>query len=818
MSEANVHLPDASNSPTPPVRTLSPTVTLVRPFIIYDSYKPRNLEAAKEYVNFVLAQRFIPPNLLDETDPSEKDSLELPKRNDYDFMSLPKGLGCMQEHLRLEREKRKDGRMVSYLCFDSMFECGNLSKAIALSPTEYDLYLSADTNSAKQVQWFYFAVTNTKKNRTVRFNIKNQTKHPHFYQKGMKPLVFSEKDYNNIYATWTCHVDNLAIAKGSVQKLHGSLNICLDGNEQDLMPSHDTCYNLSFTHTFKHDNDKVYFAYNRPYSFTRLNSFLEHIESKLVASKKSTSWIRPELLVTKENLFYKREILCYSLGNLPVYSITVTGSEANIAARKKHIVITARVHSSETSSSCKVQGILNFLLSSHAAAEGLRSDLVFVIVPMLNPDGVVLGNSRCSLGGYDLNRCWDCPSACKQPTVFAVKQRLRELVRDGKEIFVYCDLHAHSKLLNSFIYACYKTSKGNLCEWAKVRLLPRVLACRCHLFDYHQCSFKVESDKVNTARVVVWKEFKVTNSFTMESSMFAYVLGSEIVMFQERDYERLGEDLMNALHEYMKVIETMQAEFIDDKEWLKPGKLAKLTGILAADQLRLEIQEDKMEERKRRLRNAFKVRTQKAHSVPKEVPTLTKTCILQKAAQCFNSSAVRAAKPSTGKERFDQTKLRINSSSEFTKELPTKLPHSSVNAMGLAEDKLESMLQEFRAPKETKEITKGTLKEDPYSSSILETNIGERRNKRQVVLQKIKTQLTLDLERTKPRHKLLRVESAADSPKPEKAKTTLVLLRSPRHSTSAHKQRLAGDGGKKLNATAYSGLCRLRKNGLCMVG
>eukprot|EP00826_Nyctotherus_ovalis_P029662 TRINITY_DN23513_c0_g1_i1.p2 TRINITY_DN23513_c0_g1~~TRINITY_DN23513_c0_g1_i1.p2 ORF type:complete len:115 (+),score=23.83 TRINITY_DN23513_c0_g1_i1:73-417(+) len=97
------------------VRTLLYTLNLVRPFIIYDSYKPKDLEAAKEYINFVLTQRFIPPNLLDETDPNEKNSFQLPKRSDYDFMSPPKGLSCMQKHLRLEREKRKNGRMaVSY--------------------------------------------------------------------------------------------------------------------------------------------------------------------------------------------------------------------------------------------------------------------------------------------------------------------------------------------------------------------------------------------------------------------------------------------------------------------------------------------------------------------------------------------------------------------------------------------------------------------------------------------------------------------------------------------------------------------------------
>jgi hypothetical protein len=32
---------------------------------------------------------------------------------------------------------------------------------------------------------------------------------------------------------------------------------------------------------------------------------------------------------------------------------------------------------------------------------------------MLNPDGVIHGNYRCSLAGIDLNRVWDNPAPVK---------------------------------------------------------------------------------------------------------------------------------------------------------------------------------------------------------------------------------------------------------------------------------------------------------------------------------------------------------------------------------------------------------------------
>lgn len=44
------------------------------------------------------------------------------------------------------------------------------------------------------------------------------------------------------------------------------------------------------------------------------------------------------------------------------------------------------------------------MMSDDDDAVTLRERYVFKIIPMLNPDGVIVGNYRSSLGGYDLNR------------------------------------------------------------------------------------------------------------------------------------------------------------------------------------------------------------------------------------------------------------------------------------------------------------------------------------------------------------------------------------------------------------------------------
>ncbi len=46
-----------------------------------------------------------------------------------------------------------------------------------------------------------------------------------------------------------------------------------------------------------------------------------------------------------------------------------------------------------------MHGIIDFLTSDNAVAATLRRRFLFRIVPMLNPDGVINGNYRCSLSG-----------------------------------------------------------------------------------------------------------------------------------------------------------------------------------------------------------------------------------------------------------------------------------------------------------------------------------------------------------------------------------------------------------------------------------
>jgi hypothetical protein len=357
----------------------------------------------------------------------------------------------------------------------------------------------------------------------VKFNIINQTKYPHFYKEGMKPAVFSELDHERMYTSWTFRTENVMLNKIPILNTHAPYTRTIKigkfsdiAEKQQASKARPYHFILSFTHTFKNDNDRVFFAFYKPHSFTRMLSFNRRTESQLTKLKVEHTMIvnkltrnkgplpekekicngTDEFVIEVNDIYYKRERLCLTLGHIPVDIITITSNQET-DIEKTYIIITARVHAAETAGSFKVQGVINFLLSKNSFAIDLRNHHIFIIVPMLNPDGVILGNNRCSLAGYDLNRCWGAPNRRVQPSVYKLKSLLTNLCFiQKKKILVFCDLHGHSKLLNSFVYACHEESIGTLCSWTQVRLLPRLLAKKTHLVNYHQCSFRVESDKV----------------------------------------------------------------------------------------------------------------------------------------------------------------------------------------------------------------------------------------------------------------------------------------------------------------------------------
>lgn len=85
---------------------------------------------------------------------------------------------------------------------------------------------------------------------------------------------------------------------------------------------------------------------------------------------------------------------------------------------------------------------------------------------MLNPDGVIVGNYRCSLAGQDLNRQWSDPRKRLFPEIYSTRATIKKTI-ENRKIELFCDFHGHSRKMNIFLYGCETNEDKN-----SVKLFP----------------------------------------------------------------------------------------------------------------------------------------------------------------------------------------------------------------------------------------------------------------------------------------------------------------------------------------------------------
>lgn len=427
------------------------------------------------------------------------------------------------------------------LTFDSEFESGNLLRAVQKSDAAYDLFLRSDLHTGGHTQWFYFAVSNTHPAALVRlaeqgvqvppvrarFNLVNFTKPDSLFNLGMRPVVYSCLD---------------AAAKGTGWLRAGS-DISYNANNyarSNTAGEGVNCYyTLSFTMEFHNPKDTVLIAYSYPYSFADYRAHISRIltrpgASDIIRQTRLCQTLGGEdcdlLVISNFKDKEKERIGPITLAQMETYkggneaAAALNGRDRREAAAraanqkplKPALFVSCRVHPGETPASWMMKGMLDFLSSECAQAVLLRNVFVIYIVPMLNPDGVIYGNNRCSLSGVDLNRQWKIPMKGMHPTIYHLKTFM-QLQRRVREVPLYIDLHGHSRKYNVFMYGCDDKKRPK----PQVRAFPRFFAMH-HVGKkyvcYQDCSFHVKKGRESTARVVVARELNIPCSFTLEAT------------------------------------------------------------------------------------------------------------------------------------------------------------------------------------------------------------------------------------------------------------------------------------------------------------
>ncbi|KAK4871843.1 hypothetical protein RN001_015967 [Aquatica leii] len=384
------------------------------------------------------------------------------------------------------------------LTFESRFECGNLRKAIQVEQFEYELFLTPDTYTNKGFQWFYFEVANMLAENEYTFNINNFCQSKMLYMEGMHPLMFSVIDHQMTGAGWKR-------TTGSVAYFSNNYTNKTDDIEYKT---------LSFSLTFPHSYDFVYFAYHYPYTYSRLIHLLEPL---------------PQL--TSSKIYLKIDRLCKTINNfngVPLLTITarsLSDGGFEIPYKKRPIVfITGRVHPGESNASWIIEGIIKFLLNENDInAIIARQHYIFKIVPMLNPEGVIYGNTRRGLTGIDLNRCWNRPSKCICPEIYHTKRLVAFAKHEIKHpVAAFIDIHGHSKKKFFFLYGCNPKLSWDKMDKKKgdssdlLSMIPNTIHNINPNMQLSSCQNRIRKHKESTARVVFWREFDIKHSYTLE--------------------------------------------------------------------------------------------------------------------------------------------------------------------------------------------------------------------------------------------------------------------------------------------------------------
>ncbi|KAK3798821.1 hypothetical protein RRG08_007178 [Elysia crispata] len=466
------------------------------------------------------------------------------ERSSRDFSPLPVPEGCCPS-----------------LVFESRFECGNLRQARRVGQFEYELVLKPDLYTLRHTQWYYFRVTNAVPGVTYKLRIVNLLKRDSLYNHGMRPLLYSENDA-------------LEKQRGWVRTGH---HICYSRNFTNhncpLLQRGVTYHMLEWQMEFHNPDDTYYLAHCYPYSFTDLKEDLE----VLMNSEERAQVTR-------------RQVLCETRAGNSCFLITVT----NFASKeeKKGIVISGRVHPGESQASWMMKGLLEFITGPDPEAQELRDKFIFKIVPMVNPDGVIVGNYRCSLAARDLNRNYRHPRRENFPVIWHIKNMVDELSKTC-EIALYCDLHGHSRKPNVFMYGNNTSSEadstpvGSARAFISERLFPWLMSLRSpEKFHFKSCKFQIRRCKESTGRVVMWRQLNVFNSFTLEATFSGTVLDRDscrhfnILDFMEMgkilaqtvlDYHRAQDDHNTQTQAVLGLTQVITEQILISKGLLEPG-------------------------------------------------------------------------------------------------------------------------------------------------------------------------------------------------------------------------------------------------------
>ncbi|HEY9540826.1 MAG TPA: M14 family zinc carboxypeptidase, partial [Luteimonas sp.] len=131
----------------------------------------------------------------------------------------------------------------------------------------------------------------------------------------------------------------------------------------------------------------------------------------------------------------RRSVIGASEQGRPLHMLALGNPDA-----REVLLVLGRQHPPETTGTQALMGFVDELAADSPLARDFRERTLVIVLPLLNPDGVVEGNWRGNINGQDLNRDW---GPFTQSETRAARDLLeRELDDDGRRLAFAIDFHS----------------------------------------------------------------------------------------------------------------------------------------------------------------------------------------------------------------------------------------------------------------------------------------------------------------------------------------------------------------------------------------
>ncbi len=139
-----------------------------------------------------------------------------------------------------------------------------------------------------------------------------------------------------------------------------------------------------------------------------------------------------------------------SVQNRALYVITITDTSADPLNKRQRVWMHARTHPGEVQGTWVVNEMIKMLLADTDLARMLRQRYIFNIMPMYNPDGVEIGNSRENANMIDIESNWNNPSPQKE--VLVLRSQFQKFMAKPNPMKVMLNIHSAYACKRYFVY------------------------------------------------------------------------------------------------------------------------------------------------------------------------------------------------------------------------------------------------------------------------------------------------------------------------------------------------------------------------------